>query len=162
MALACVAKLHVVCLGIRDHVALQLPHFPPDQQEAVVHDLGTLHSVARDAEQTRALAQANKDSFHYTNITPQMEDFNQSSKRGVWGQLEDALFAEVEVDNLKVSAFGGPIFQEDDRFYRDAQISREFFKVLAYVEQGQLKAKAFLLTQNLNQLEALELDGSSR
>ncbi|MFJ6784403.1 DNA/RNA non-specific endonuclease [Streptomyces yangpuensis] len=101
---------------------------------------------------------ANKDSFHYTNITPQMEDFNQSSKRGVWGRLEDALFAEVEVDDLKVSAFGGPVFQEDDRFYRDVQIPREFWKVLAYVEQGQLKAKAFLLTQNLNQLEALELD----
>ncbi|MFD9100289.1 DNA/RNA non-specific endonuclease [Streptomyces virginiae] len=101
---------------------------------------------------------ANKDSFHYTNITPQMEDFNQSSKRGVWGRLEDALFAEVEVDNLKVSAFGGPVFQEDDRLYRDVQIPREFWKVLSFVEQGQLKAKAFLLTQNLNQLEALELD----
>ncbi|MFE9636956.1 DNA/RNA non-specific endonuclease [Streptomyces sp. NPDC006463] len=101
---------------------------------------------------------ANKDSFHYTNITPQMEDFNQSSKRGLWGRLEDALFADVEVDDLKVSAFGGPVFQDDDRIYRDAQIPREFFKVLAFVEQGQLKAKAFLLTQNLNQLEALELD----
>lgn len=87
-----------------------------------------------------------------------MEDFNQSSKRGLWGQLEDALFAEVEIDDLKVSAFGGPVFQDDDRIYRDRQIPRKFFKVLAFVEQGQLKAKAFLLTQNLNQLEALELD----
>ncbi|MET9694661.1 DNA/RNA non-specific endonuclease [Streptomyces sp. NPDC006514] len=79
-------------------------------------------------------------------------------RSGLWGRLEDALFAEVEVDDLKVSAFGGPVFQEDDRLYRDVQISREFFKVLVFVEQGQLKAKAFLLTHNLNQLEALELD----
>jgi endonuclease G len=30
--------------------------------------------------------------------------------------------------------------------------------VIAFREQGQLKSRAFLLTQNLNQLEALELD----
>ncbi|MEU4360197.1 DNA/RNA non-specific endonuclease [Streptomyces virginiae] len=101
---------------------------------------------------------ANKDSFFYTNITPQIEDFNQSSKGGLWGRLEDALFAEAEIDDLKVSAFGGPLFQEDDRVYRHTRIPREFFKVLAFVEQGRLKAKAFMLTQNLNRLEALELN----
>jgi endonuclease G len=101
---------------------------------------------------------ANKDSFFYTNITPQMDDFNQSGKGGLWGRLEDALFAEVEIDDLKVSAFGGPVFQDDDRVYRGVQIPREYWKVLAFCEQGQLKAKAFLLTQNLNQLEALELE----
>ncbi|MER5465904.1 DNA/RNA non-specific endonuclease [Streptomyces sp. NPDC002668] len=101
---------------------------------------------------------ANIDSFFYTNITPQMEDFNQSSKGGLWGQLEDAVFADVEVDDLKVSAFGGPVFQEDDRLYRGIQIPREYWKVIAFLENGQLKARAFLLTQNLNQLEALELD----
>jgi endonuclease G len=30
--------------------------------------------------------------------------------------------------------------------------------ILAFIEQGQFKSRAFLLTQNLNQLEALELD----
>ncbi|WP_437064617.1 DNA/RNA non-specific endonuclease [Streptomyces sp. enrichment culture] len=102
--------------------------------------------------------QANLDSFFYTNITPQMDDFNQSSKGGLWGQLEDAVFADVEVDDLKVSAFGGPVFQDDDRLFRDVQIPREYWKVIAFSENGQLKARAFLLTQNLNQLEALELD----
>ncbi|MBT2368848.1 DNA/RNA non-specific endonuclease [Streptomyces sp. ISL-10] len=48
--------------------------------------------------------------------------------------------------------------QEDDRFFRDVQIPREYWKVIAFSENGELKAKAFLLTQNLNQLEALELD----
>ncbi|MFD7445921.1 DNA/RNA non-specific endonuclease [Streptomyces sp. NPDC059909] len=102
--------------------------------------------------------QANLDSFFYTNITPQMDDFNQSSKGGLWGQLEDAVFADVEVDDLKVSAFGGPVFQEDDRLFRNVQLPREYWKVIAFSENGELKAKAFLLTQNLNQLEALELD----
>ncbi|MEU3620114.1 DNA/RNA non-specific endonuclease [Streptomyces sp. NPDC006872] len=101
---------------------------------------------------------ANTDSFSYTNITPQMDDFNQSSKNGLWGELEDAIFADVDVDDLKVSVFGGPIFQDDDRIFRGVRIPREFWKIIIFTEQGTLKAKAFLLTQNLDQLEAIELD----
>jgi endonuclease G, mitochondrial len=99
---------------------------------------------------------ANRDSFYFTNITPQMDDFNQSSKDGVWGRLEDAVFEEVEVQDLRISVFGGPVFQDDDRLYRGIQLPREYWKILAYVEQGQFKSHAFLLTQNLNPLEALD------
>ena len=101
---------------------------------------------------------ANTDSFFFTNITPQMDDFNQGAKGGVWGQLEDAVFADTEVDQLKVSLFGGPVFIADDREFRGIQIPREFWKVIAFVENGKLKAKAFLLTQSLDELEALDLD----
>ena len=38
------------------------------------------------------------------------------------------------------------------------QLPREYWKVLAFREQGALRARGFLLTQNLDQLEALELD----
>ncbi|MFI1970574.1 DNA/RNA non-specific endonuclease [Streptomyces cinnamoneus] len=100
----------------------------------------------------------NVDSFYYTNITPQMDDFNQSVKNGLWGQLENAVFEDVKVDGLRVSVFGGPVFQEDDRFYRGVQVPREFWKVIVFSEQGVLKSKAFLLTQNLDQLEVLDLD----
>jgi endonuclease G len=102
--------------------------------------------------------QANRDSFFFTNITPQMDDFNQSTKDGLWGRLEDAVFADVDVDDLRVSVYGGPVFNDDDRVFRGVQIPREFWKVITFVEAGVLKASAFLLTQNLNQLEALELD----
>ncbi|MFE7271885.1 DNA/RNA non-specific endonuclease [Streptomyces sp. NPDC057623] len=101
---------------------------------------------------------ANKDSFFYTNITPQMDDFNQSGRNGIWGHLEDAVFEDVRVDELKVSVFGGPIFHEDDRVFRGVKLPREFWKVLVYFEDGKLKCKAFLLTQNLDVPEALELD----
>jgi len=101
---------------------------------------------------------ANIDSFFFTNITPQMDDFNQSSRDGVWGRLEDAVFADVDVEDLKVSVFGGPVFHDDDRVYRGVPLPREYWKVLAFRESGRLKARAFLLTQNLDQLEALELD----
>ncbi|MFD0269729.1 DNA/RNA non-specific endonuclease [Streptomyces sp. NPDC127106] len=101
---------------------------------------------------------ANRESFFYTNITPQMDDFNQSARNGIWGHLEDAVFEEVEVDGLRVSVFGGPVFQEDDRLFRGVQIPREFWKVLVFSEHDTLKCKAFLLTQNLVLTEALDLD----
>lgn len=101
---------------------------------------------------------ANVDSFFFTNMTPQMDNFNQGGKGGIWGKLEDAVFADAKVDDLRVSVFGGPIFNTDDRVYRGIKIPREFFKVIVFVEAGKLKAKGFILTQNLDQLEAFELD----
>lgn len=100
---------------------------------------------------------ANKDSFFFTNIAPQMDNFNQSSAGGIWGKLEDAVFEEVDVEDIRISVFGGPVLRPDDREYRGLKIPREFFKVLVYIDEGLLKAKAFLLTQNLDQLELLDL-----
>ncbi|MGQ0839089.1 DNA/RNA non-specific endonuclease [Actinokineospora sp.] len=101
---------------------------------------------------------ANRESFFFTNITPQMDDFNQSMRNGLWGRLEDALFADVEVADLRASVFGGPVFADDDRLFRGVGIPREFWKIIAFVEGGTLKASAFLLTQNLDRLETLDLD----
>lgn len=100
---------------------------------------------------------ANIDSFFFTNIAPQMNDFNQSGLGGIWGALEDAVFRDVDVDDLKISMIGGPVFNEDDRTYRKLKIPREFYKVLFYKVNDELKSKAFLLTQNLEDLETLEL-----
>lgn len=101
---------------------------------------------------------ANRDSFYFTNICPQLDKFNQGNKGGIWGKLEDTVFEEVEVDKLRISLFGGPVFHEDDRLYRNTRLPREFWKVILYVENQVLKAKGFLLTQNLDELEALELN----
>ena len=103
---------------------------------------------------------ANEDSFFFTNITPQLDKFNQSGQHGLWGELEDAIFADVKVDDLRVSLVGGPIYKANDLPYRDVLVPRSFFKVIAYVEEGNLRAKAFVLTQDdLEQnLEALGLE----
>ncbi|MEX5716950.1 DNA/RNA non-specific endonuclease [Geodermatophilus maliterrae] len=101
---------------------------------------------------------ANRDSFCFTNIAPQMDDFNQSARNGVWGRLENAVLADVDVEDLRVSVFGGPVFAADDRVYRGVRLPREFWKVIAFREAGALRARAFLLTQALHQLEALDLD----
>lgn len=101
---------------------------------------------------------ANKDSFFFTNISPQMDDFNQGQRGGLWGRLEDAVFEDTDVEDLKVSLFGGPVFRDDDRDFINVKLPREFWKVIVFVEDGTLKAKAFLLAQNLDQLRAFELD----
>ncbi|HSF51765.1 MAG TPA: DNA/RNA non-specific endonuclease [Nitrososphaeraceae archaeon] len=101
---------------------------------------------------------ANKDSFFFTNIAPQMDDFNQAARGGLWGRLEDAVFEDTDVENLRVCVFGGPVFHADDREYREMKLPREFWKVIVFVDGQKLKAKGFLLTQNLDELEVLELD----
>jgi endonuclease G len=102
----------------------------------------------------------NRESFYYTNITPQHQRFNQSERGGLWGLLENAIYDDVEVDDLRVSVLGGPVLKESDREYRGIQVPSEFWKVIAFVETGKLKAKAFVLSQSdlLNDIEALDLD----
>ena len=101
---------------------------------------------------------ANRDSFFFTNITPQMDNFNQSGQGGLWGRLEDAVYEDNDLENLRVSLFGGPVFRENDREFRGVKLPREFWKVIAFIEGQKLKAKAFLLTQNLDELELFDLD----
>lgn len=99
--------------------------------------------------------QANQDSFYYSNITPQMDDFNQSRQQGIWGLLENALLEDVVVEDLRVSVFGGPVFGADDVVYRGTALPSEYWKVLVFQEDRALKVRAFLLTQNLDRLKAL-------
>jgi endonuclease G len=102
-------------------------------------------------------AQANSDSFFFTNIAPQIDAFNQAARYGVWGRLEDALYEAATVDRLRISVFGGPVLRDDDREYRGVLVPREFWKVIAWEEDGALTARAFLLTQDLDPLEAIDL-----
>jgi endonuclease G len=91
---------------------------------------------------------ANVESFRFTNITPQLNDFNQSRMHGLWGELEDAVYEDVDVDDLRISVFGGPVFKDTDFLFRGVLVPRSFWKLIAYVESGTLKAKAFVLTQD--------------
>jgi len=103
---------------------------------------------------------ANRDSFYFTNITPQHQRFNQSERYGIWGLLENAIYEDVDMEALRVTVMGGPILMDDDVKYRGIKVPDEHWKVIAYVEDGTLKAKAYILSQAdyLNDIEALELD----
>ncbi|MEA3015502.1 MAG: endonuclease mitochondrial [Sphingomonadales bacterium] len=104
--------------------------------------------------------QANTDSSYFPNIAPQHERYNQSSRKGLWGELENLIFEQVDVQDVRMSVFGGPIFGEDDISYRGARIPREYWKLIAYVEDGALRAAGFVLSQAnlLSDLEAIDLD----
>jgi endonuclease G len=109
--------------------------------------------------------QANRDSFFFSNITPQHERFNQSLRRGLWGRLEDAIFEDVAVGDLRVSLLGGPLLRSQDPLFAGVRIPTEFWKAVAYTDDadGQHKVRAFILTQrdlvtDLTSPESLELD----
>lgn len=105
---------------------------------------------------------ANRDSFFFTNISPQHARFNQSERGGLWGLLENAIFEDTDVEDLRVSVLGGPVFSDDDPIYRKVKVPRSFWKVLLFVDEAdrKLKAKAYVLTQRnlLNDIEIFELD----
>lgn len=144
------------------------PHLPFDAQvgdELYAHNPLDRGHIARRADLVwgtlEEAKKANLDSFFFTNITPQHEDFNRSSAHGIWGQLENAIFADVEVEDLRISVIGGPIFSANDPLYRGVQLPRQFWKIIYYREAGSsdVTARAYVLTQAdlLNQLEVLEL-----
>jgi endonuclease G len=103
---------------------------------------------------------ANIDSFFFTNIVPQLNDFNRSSSHGLWGQLENAIYEDLEIDRLRASVFGGPVFKQGDFAYRNVLIPRSFWKLIAYVQNERLKASAYMLTQDdlEERLEAIGLE----
>jgi endonuclease G len=98
---------------------------------------------------------ANDDTFHFTNCAPQHADFNQNDT--TWAGLEDYILNNAGTHDLRVSVFTGPIFAADDDTYRDVQLPRQFWKVVAMVkESGELSATGYLLSQAalIDELEA--------
>lgn len=95
--------------------------------------------------------QANDDTFHFTNCSPQHEVYNQSTKadqKGVllWGNIENHIASQGEGQRLSV--FNGPVFRSNDRKHRGIGIPREFWKVVVVkAADGSPKALAFILSQ---------------
>jgi endonuclease G len=88
----------------------------------------------------------NDDTFHFTNCSPQHEDFNQNQT--TWAGLEDYVLENAENGNFKVSVFTGPVFAEDDERFAGVQLPRQFWKVVVMVkESGELSATGYLLSQ---------------
>lgn len=93
--------------------------------------------------------QANADTFHFTNCTPQMAGFNQQT----WLGLEDYLLENARADGQRITVFTGPVFREGDRRYRGVKIPEAYWKVVAFMADGQPSATAYMIEQ------AEELEG---
>jgi len=111
------------------------------------------------------------DSYHYTNCTPQHWQFNQNNRAsaatGIWFRLEDAAIASLADGATRLCVINGPVFDAPlckagtdgrlrldlkgrrvpDETFGGVKIPKQFFKVIAYVSEQALKAKAFVVTQ---------------
>jgi endonuclease G len=118
------------------------------------NDLDQGHLVRRqDPDWGQVAAQANEDTFHFTNCSPQHKNLN----RETWVNLEDYILNNARSYGLKVNVFTGPVFREDDMLYRGKfQIPAEFWKIAVIVkDDNKLSATAYLQTQK-NLIENLE------
>jgi endonuclease G len=98
--------------------------------------------------------QANEETFHFTNCSPQHCKLNQQT----WLGLEEYIMQKAKAQGWKVSVFTGPVLREDDKRYLDRfLIPAEFWKVVVLKrEDGRLSATAYLQSQRdlISNLEA--------
>lgn len=104
------------------------------------------------------LRRANGDSYHATNCSPQVKEFNQSSKgTDNWGDLENHVFAEAKSERLCVLA--GPVLDPadevfvgvgDGRTVLRAKIPSRFWKVVVARVVDGIASFGFVLEQNLS------------
>jgi len=101
-------------------------------------------------DERRVAAEAEKDTFHYTNSAPQHEGLNQKH----WLGLEDYILEAAETKDFKVSVFTGPIFRDTDRALKrqrgaeGIRIPEEFWKIAVIVSEdtGELCASGYVLS----------------
>lgn len=100
---------------------------------------------------------ANGDTYHTTNCSPQVADFNRSANKadGAWGKLENFILKQAKAEKYCVLA--GPCLKADDRFFQGKderglvkiQIPSGYWKIVVAQKGKALQAFAFLLQQDL-------------
>lgn len=89
---------------------------------------------------------ANNDTFHFTNCSPQHANFNQNDE--TWQGIENYLLGQATADRKKLTIFTGPALTEDDPLYRGVRLPTHFWKIAAFVKSdGSLSVSAYLLDQ---------------
>jgi endonuclease G len=138
----------------RDGIRCRLdPRLAADQKtgERVYarNDIDRGHLVRRASAvwgDTVAEAQlASEDTFHYTNAAPQTAKFNQGME--LWLGIEDYLQEHAAQYRSRVVVFTGPMFSDVDPVYRGVDIPLRFFKVAAFIHEGELAATGFVVDQ---------------
>ncbi len=104
----------------------------------------------------RALA-AERDTFHWTNCSPQVGFFNQGTADDaidgtgggrLWRAVENYVLRNAVADDQRVNSFSGPIFDDKkDRSYRTIKIPGRFFKIVVWSESGKLRSLAMIADQ---------------
>ena len=96
-------------------------------------------------------AKSDADTFHVTNACPQMQPFNAP----IWLALEEHVKKHAWQDDMRVSVFTGPVFDDaNDPWYRPpgqrpVQVPAAFWKVVVFRhdDSGDLAATAYRASQ---------------
>jgi endonuclease G len=86
------------------------------------------------------------DTFHFLNCSPQHSKFNPNKSK--WAGIEDWITNTSDDENIRVSVFSGPVFEDDDKPMHGIQIPKAFWKVVCWVEDSELQAVALLADQS--------------
>ena len=120
------------------------------------------HIARRDdvawGESHAELKQANGDTYHVTNCSPQVAAYNRSAN-GVdnWGDLENVVLAQASSERLCL--FAGPVLAEGDAWFLGrlgggqrvrVQIPSRFWKVVVALVESGLASFGFVLEQDLS------------
>ncbi|MCA6115189.1 DNA/RNA non-specific endonuclease [Bradyrhizobium sp. WSM 1738] len=107
------------------------------------------------------LRRANGDTYHVTNCSPQVKEFNRSTLGDAnWGDLENNVLSEAASERLSV--FAGPVLTDDDRVFTGAgdrgtvlkaRIPEKFWKVVVVRTDEGCAAFGFILEQDLSDVE---------
>lgn len=158
------------------------PRIPIEQQiedlefytPAMKFDRG--HLVRRDdsawGETPEEEEFANADTFHWTNCTPQHEEFNRDmfQYHGIWGGLENQIAKQARFVDDKLIVFAGPVLAGDDPEHDfgsgiEVKFPIAFWKIIVVVEgEGEsrkLRAYGFILDQS-DVIEEHGLEGRFR
>lgn len=89
--------------------------------------------------------QADADTFHVTNASPQQQSFN----AGLWLALESYILENVDQQDIRASVITGPIFRDEDPVYKGVKVPRDFWKIVVYrhPELNELTALAYTRSQ---------------
>lgn len=103
------------------------------------------------------IREANRDTFHVTNCSPQVSGFNKSGD-GVdnWGDLENHVMSEAASERLCL--FAGPVLDPTDEVFVGvgedgtvirAKIPKRYWKIIVARAEAGLAAYGFVLEQDL-------------
>lgn len=106
------------------------------------------------------IQKANGDTYHVTNCSPQISEFNQALK-GIdnWGDLEESVekYTGPGHDNRRIIIYSGPIFGESDRWFSGVdtagdtrvRIPKAYWKIVVDVDDNGPGAYAFRIEQDV-------------
>jgi endonuclease G len=107
------------------------------------------------------LRRANGDSYHVTNCSPQIADFNRSNQgEANWSDLENLVLSEAA--NERMCVFAGPVLDDADEVFIGkgdkgvtirAKIPSRFWKVIVSRVDDGPAAFGFVLEQDLSDVQ---------